>query len=52
MPARLWSTDDVGSPAPNGARAVPARLHTLVGGREADAPWMTRVLSVKPNGCV
>ena len=52
MPARLWSTDDVGSPAPNGARAVPAGFHTLGCGHKAGAPWMTRVLSVEPDGCV
>ena len=36
----------------NGARSVPAGLHTLGGGREVNAPWVTRVLSVTLNGCV
>ena len=35
----------------NGARAVPAELHTLGGGREAGAPWVTRVQSATPNSC-
>ena len=36
----------------NGARAVPARLDTLGGGREAGAPWETRAQLVTPDGCV
>ena len=34
---------------PNGARAVPAGLHTLGGGRKAGAPWVAWVLLVTPN---
>lgn len=35
-----------------GARAAPAGLDAWGGGREAGAPLVTRVLSVKPDGCV
>ena len=38
----------MGSPVRNGARAVPAGLHTLGGGREADAPYQTLELSATP----
>ena len=34
-----------------GARAVPAGLDALGGGREAGAPWITWMLSDTPDGC-
>ena len=37
---------------PNGARAVPAGLHTWGSGRKAGAPRVTRSKSVRPNVCV
>ena len=51
MPSRRGMMDNVGAPVKNGARAVPAGLDMLGGGREAGAPWVTRVQSVKPNDC-
>ena len=50
-PARRGMTDNVGAPVKNGARAVPAGLHTLGGEREAGAPWVTRVQSATHNSC-
>ena len=36
----------------NGARAAPAKFHTLGGGRETDAPFASWSKSVNPNRCV
>ena len=52
MPSRRGVMDNVGAPVKNGARAVPAGLDMLGGGREVCAPWMTWVLSATPNGYV
>ena len=41
-------TGDGGAPEQNGARAVPAILHTLGGGRKVGAPWVTRMQSAAP----
>ena len=49
--AACMATDAVPSRLTNGARAVPAGLHTLGGGHEAGAPWVAWVLSVTPDGC-
>ena len=45
------ATDEVVSRLTNGARAVPAGLDTLGGGREAGAPWETPARLVTPNVC-
>ena len=52
MPSRRGMMDNVGAPVKNGARAVPAGLDALSGGREAGAPRETRVQSATPNGYV
>ena len=52
MPSRRGMMDNVGAPVKNGARAVPTGLDTLGCGRESDAPWVTRVRLVTPNGYV
>ena len=51
MPSRRGMMDNVGAPVKNGARAVPTGLDTLGSRRKDGAPWVTWVLSVKPNVC-